>query len=102
MQTATITVDSLIRKHAANLAYAAEMDTPATDLGEFIRHLTYAANNFGLARINGHEDLETAVTLLDETGQADGADKQPFLLRAAALLRIVPEMADEYRDMVGD
>ncbi|MGX1254159.1 hypothetical protein RKD48_006670 [Streptomyces ambofaciens] len=98
MRTATIALDSLIRKHAANIAYVAEMTTPAADLGEFTRHLAYAAENFNMAEVNGSDDLHSAVTLL---GQVDGDDKQPFLLRAAALLRIVPEMTDEYRDMVG-
>ncbi|MGX1220350.1 hypothetical protein [Streptomyces ambofaciens] len=102
MPTATITLDSLIRKCAKNIAYVAEMGTPATDLGEFTRHLTYAAENFDTAGVNGSDDLHSAATLLGQAAEVDGADKQPFLLRAAALLRIVPEMTDEYRDMVGD
>ncbi|MFJ6069084.1 hypothetical protein ACIQHU_39345 [Streptomyces tendae] len=100
--TAMVTVDSLITQHAADLAYVAEMEQPATDLPEFTRHLTYAAENFNMAEVNGSDDLHSAATLLGQASEVDGADKQPFLLRAAALLRIVPEMTDEYRDMVGD
>lgn len=102
MTTATITLNSLISRYADNIAYVAEMETPATDLGEFTHHLTYAAENFNMAEVNGSDDLHSAATLLNQAGEVDGADKQPFLLRAAALLRIVPEMTDEYRDMVGD
>lgn len=102
MPTATLTVDSLIRQHADNIAYVAEATTPATDLGEFTHHLTYAAENFNMAGVNGSDDLHSAATILGQASEVDGADKQPFLLRAAALLRIVPEMTDEYRDMVGD
>ncbi|MFE0207016.1 hypothetical protein [Streptomyces sp. NPDC058985] len=102
MATATITIDSLICKHASNIAYVAEMTTPATGLAEFTRHLTYAAENFNMAEVNGSDDLHSASTLLGQAAEVNGADKEPFLLRAAALLRIVPEMTDEYRDMVGD
>jgi len=100
--TATITVDSLIQRHAADLAYVAEQDAPAADLGELVHHLTYAAENFDLARINGHEDLETAATLLAEAGQAEDATRETFLLRAAVLLKEVRDMTDEYRTMVGE
>jgi hypothetical protein len=102
MPTATITIDSLIAQHAADLAYVAENPTPATTLDELVHHLTYAAENFDLARINGHEDLETAATLLAEAGQAEGADRDTFILRAAALLKEVRDMTDEYRTMVGE
>ncbi|GHC37582.1 MULTISPECIES: hypothetical protein [Streptomyces rochei group] len=101
MPTATLTADDLILKHAANIAYVAEMETPATDLADFVQHLTYAARNFSLARINGHEDLETAATLLAEATEMEGT-QETLLRRAAVLLRIVSEMTDEYRDMVGD
>ncbi|MEV8248096.1 hypothetical protein AB0R01_30635 [Streptomyces rochei] len=102
MPTATLTADDLILKHAANIAYVAEMETPATDLTEFTRHLDYAADNFDQASINGHEDLKTAATLLDQATEVEGAAREALLRRAAVLLRIVSEMTDEYRDMVGD
>ncbi|WP_329474269.1 hypothetical protein OIE75_40870 (plasmid) [Streptomyces sp. NBC_01723] len=102
MTTATITLDSLIHQHADNIAYVAEMETPATNLGEFTHHLDYAADNFDQAHINGDDDLKTASTLLAETSEVEGAAREALLLRAATLLRIVPEMTDEYRDMVGD
>jgi hypothetical protein len=100
--TATITLDSLIRQHADNLAYVAENPTPATTLDEFLRHLTYAAENFDLAGINGHEDLETAGTLLSEAAETEGAAREKLLLRASVLLKEVRDMTDEYRTMVGD
>ncbi|MEU5742036.1 hypothetical protein ABZ784_29095 [Streptomyces tendae] len=100
--TATVTVDSLIRRHAADLAYVAEATAPATDLDTFLHHLDYAADNFDQARINGHDDLNTAGTLLAETLEADGDVQERLTLRAAALLKVVPEMTGEYRDMVGD
>ncbi|MBZ6211664.1 hypothetical protein KVH31_34780 [Streptomyces olivaceus] len=100
--TATPTVDSLIHDHATDLAYVAEKTTPATDLPEFIHHLTYATENFALAGINGHEDLYLAATLLSQTDDTDGAGRDALLKRAAVLLRPTWEMTTEYREMVGD
>ncbi|MGW0015376.1 hypothetical protein ACWDVX_37220 [Streptomyces tendae] len=100
--TDTITIDSLIARHATNLAYVAEAAAPATDLDTFLHHLDYAADNFDQARINGHDDLNTAGTLLAETRDADEYVQEKLLLRAAALLKIVPEMTGEYRTMVGE
>lgn len=96
------TADSLIRDHAESIAYVAEMNTPATDLAELARHLDYAADNFDQAGINGHEDLKTAGTLLNEAAEEQGDAQDILLRRASVLLRIVAEMTDEYRDMVGD
>ena len=102
MPTATISIDGLIRQHADNIACVAEMTTPATNLAEFTRHLDYAADNFDLASINGHDDLKTASTLLTQATTLDGNTQETLLRRTAVLLRIVPEMTDEYRCMVGD
>lgn len=102
MPTATTTIDTLIQQHTANLAYVAEMTTPATDPAEFTRHLDYTADNFDLAGLSGVEDLRTAGTLLVEAAEADGAAREAFLARVAALLKDVPDMTAEYRNMVGD
>jgi hypothetical protein len=102
MATATITLDTLIRKHADNLAYVAEMERPATDLTEFLHHLDYAADNFDQAGINGHDDLKTAGTLLAEAANTEGDTREGLLLRAAVVLEVVRDMTDEYRTMVGD
>ncbi|CAL9667418.1 hypothetical protein SUDANB145_07232 (plasmid) [Streptomyces sp. enrichment culture] len=96
------TTADIINNHATNIAYVAEMSAPATDLAEFTRHLDYAADNFDQAGINGHEDLKTAGTLLDQATEAEGPDREALLLRAATLIRIIPDITDEYRDMVGD
>ncbi|CQR59264.1 hypothetical protein [Streptomyces leeuwenhoekii] len=100
--TATVTVDSLIAQHADNLAYVAENPTPATNLTEFLHHLDYAVDNFHQAGINGHDDLQTAGTLLSEAANTEGDTREGLLLRAAVVLEVVRDMTDEYRTMVGD
>ena len=102
MPAATITVDSLIAQHADNLAYVAENPAPATTLDEFLHRLDYAADNFDLAGIRGHQDVKAAGTLLAEAAATDGAAQERLLLRAAVLLKELGDMTDEYRTMVGD
>ncbi|MFJ9671364.1 hypothetical protein ACIRP5_11320 [Streptomyces sp. NPDC101221] len=102
MPTSTVTIDGLIREHAPAVAYIAEEPAPATCLAEFTRQLAYAADRCDKAGIAGAGDLATAGPLLLEGAVETGAAaKSALLRRAAVLLRIVPEMADEYRDMVG-
>lgn len=101
MSTTTVTIDGLIREHAVAVAYIAEAPVPATGLAEFTRQLAYAADRCDRAGIAGSDDLETAVTLLVEGAvETRNAAKERLLRRAAVLLKVVPEMADEYRDMV--
>ena len=102
VSTTTVTVDGLVREHATAVAYIADEPAPATTLAEFTRQLVYAADRCDTAGIAGSGDLTAAVRLLLEGAAETGsAVKGKLLLRAAVLLRIVPEMADEYRDMVG-
>jgi hypothetical protein len=101
MPTATITATGIVRRYADDIAYVAEQD-PATDLDSFIGQLGAAEARFSMAGINGHEDVGTAATLLDEARAADGTARDVFLRRADKRLASVEEMTDEYRDMVGD
>ncbi len=101
MSTATVTIDGLIREHAPAVAYITDEPAPATTLAEFTRQLAYTADRCDKAGIAGSDDLATAVTLLLEGAAETGnAAKSALLRRAAVLLRVVPDMADEYRDMV--
>ncbi|MFF0588449.1 hypothetical protein ACFYWD_21030 [Streptomyces sp. NPDC003781] len=101
MPTSTITVDSLICEHAAAVAYIADEPTPAIGLADFTRQLAYAGDRCDKSGITGSDDLEAASTLLLEgAAETDRGAKGRLLRRAAVLLKIVPEMADEYRDMV--
>ncbi|MBD0743569.1 hypothetical protein [Streptomyces sp. CBMA152] len=101
MTTATITADDLVRRYAEDIAYVAEQ-APATDLDALVGQLDSAARNFDIAGINGHEDLETAGTLLGEAINADGIERGVFLRKADELLTPLWDMTSEYRDMVGD
>lgn len=102
MPTATITADDIVRRYAEDIAYVAE-EAPATTFGEFIDQLDTAVPRYDTAGINGHEDLETASTLLGEALHADDdAVRSVFLKRADDLLGEVWDMTSEYRDMVGD
>lgn len=102
MPTATITATDLIRRYADDIAYVAEQDL-ATDLDTFLDQLDTATRNFDMARINGHEDLETAsVHLAEARNSDDETARGVFLGRADELLKPVWDMTQEYRDMVGD
>ncbi|MEU1043939.1 hypothetical protein ABZ400_02130 [Streptomyces sp. NPDC005897] len=102
MPTRTVAIDDLVREHATAVAYIADEPAPATALAEFTRQLAYAADRCNTAGIAGSDDLTTAVPLLLEGAvETDSAAKGKLLRRAAALLTVVPEMADEYRDMAG-
>lgn len=101
MPTTTITVEDIVKEHAADVAYVAE-ESPATTLDELASQLDTAAPRFADAGIIGWEDLETAATLLTEAQHAaDHATRDVFLKRADELLAQVWEMASEYREMVG-
>jgi hypothetical protein len=102
MPTATITAADIVRRYADDIAYVAEQD-PATDLDTLASQLGTAARNFDAAGINGHEGLGAAAGHLHEASlAADDAARDAFLRRADKLLAHVWEMAEEYRDMVGD
>lgn len=102
MPTTTITATDLIRSYANDLAYVAE-EPAATDLATLINHLATAGPRFSDAGINGHEDLETAATLLTEATQtSDRTVHNALLHRADKLLSPITDMTQEYRDMVGD
>jgi hypothetical protein len=102
MPTATITANDIIARYADDIAYVAEEDR-ATDLDAFIDQLGTATWRLGMARINDYEDLETAAVDLDEArSSSDDTDGSVFLRRADKLLKNLGEMAQEYREMVGD
>ncbi|MFJ6566613.1 hypothetical protein ACIQNU_04285 [Streptomyces sp. NPDC091292] len=102
MPTATLTDADVVRRYAAEIAYVAEAPAPATDLESFIDQLDTAVRNFAMAQMQGHEDLETALTLLAEARDSDAPERPVFLKRADELLTPVWDMADEYRLMVDD
>jgi uncharacterized protein related to proFAR isomerase len=99
--TATITPEDIVRRYAEDLAFVAE-ENKADNLTSLIGHLETAAPRFSDAGINGHEDLETAATLLAEANQAaDDTERTVFLRKADKLLYpIVWDMTEEYRLMV--
>jgi len=83
-----------------DIAFAAEAE-PATTPEEFIDQLGTAARNLGFfARINGAEDLETAVTYLTDALEAKGTERDVLLNRAVGYLKDTADIVDEYRLMV--
>lgn len=100
MTTATITAEDIVRRYAEELAFVTEEDK-ADDLAALIDHLQTAAPRFATADINGHEDLETAATLLAEANRAaDDTERTVFLRKADELLYpIVWDMTEGYRLM---
>ncbi|MGW9401453.1 hypothetical protein [Streptomyces sp. NPDC055642] len=100
MTTTSIAAD-IVRRYADDIAFVAE-DSPATTLDSLIDQLATAADEYDTAGITGHEDVETAATLLAEAGRAeDEAARDTFLKRADVLLRQIGDMTSEYRTMVG-
>lgn len=101
--TPTITAELIVLRYAEDIAYVAQ-ETPATGLEALINQLDYAVGRYSEAGINGHEDLETAATLLTEAHNSDDeAERDVFLRRADEILyQLVSSMTDEYRCMVGD
>lgn len=95
MPTATLTEKDIVSRHAEDIAYAAEAD-PVGDLDSLISQLDTAVRNFQMAGINGHEDLETASTLLAESRQAaDETARSTLLQHADKLLAPLYDMNDE-------
>ncbi|MYZ34351.1 MULTISPECIES: hypothetical protein [unclassified Streptomyces] len=105
MPTTVITAADIIRHYAAAIAYVAEKDKDqATDIGTFADQLGTAARNFLMARIDGHEDVQTAAAFLHEAHVSIDANERTVFLRKAdkLLAPIVWDMTEEYRGMVGD
>src|ERR1044072_3856232 len=97
MTTATLTGTDIVRRHAEDVAVGAETE-PATTLDDLINQLVTAAQNFSMAGINGHEDLELASTPLPEAPHAENeTTRASFLKRADELLQPIYDMASEYR-----
>ncbi|MEV7675872.1 hypothetical protein [Streptomyces sp. NPDC088752] len=103
MTSTVITTDTLIHRYAADLAYVTHQ-LPATDLATFISQLDTAAGRYEEAGINGHEDLETASSYLDEAlNSPDETTRNVLMRRAHELLRpLVWNMTREYRTAAGD
>jgi hypothetical protein len=98
--TKTATVESLIAKYAAGIAFVAE-EQPATNVDDFAAHLRDTIRNFELAGINGTEELEDAATyLVDAASSTNTTERTVLLKRAAANLAYADDMVAEYRDMV--
>ncbi|MFJ9634850.1 hypothetical protein ACIRU8_44890 [Streptomyces sp. NPDC101175] len=104
MPATAITAADIISRYATDIAYVAEEGkNQATDIATLAGQLGTAARNFSLADINGHEDVETAATVLSEAHHATDAERTVFLRKADKLLSpIVWDMTQEYREMVGD
>jgi hypothetical protein len=91
---------AVLAPYVDDIAFAAETD-PAKTPAEFVSQLEKAAYNLDtLARINGAEDLDTAVTLLTEALDSKGNERTVLLKRAIRYLKDVPDIVDEYRLMV--
>lgn len=102
MTATVLTAETLIRRYADDIAYVAQ-EPPATDLAALISQVDTAAPRYEAAGINGHEDLETASSYLDEALHATGTDRDVFLRRAHDLLRpLVMDMTQEYRTDADD
>ncbi|MEV4975541.1 hypothetical protein [Streptomyces scopuliridis] len=98
--TAPVTADSILARHAADIAFVAE-EKPATTLEDFISQLQTASHNLGyFAGINGAEDLDGAATILTAAIDATGTDRDVLVRRAAVYLANTADMVDEYRLMV--
>ncbi|MEU9858959.1 hypothetical protein [Streptomyces sp. NPDC047974] len=99
MTATVLTAETLIRRYA----YVAQQPR-ATDLATLISQLDTAAPRYEAAGINGHEDLETAASYLDEALHGtDEISRDVFLGMAHELLRrLVGDMTQEYRATVGD
>jgi hypothetical protein len=83
-----------------DIAFAAEAE-PATTPEEFINQLGRAYRNLGFfARIDGAEDLETAITYLTDAMEAKGAERRVLLNRAVGYLKNTADIVDEYRLMI--
>ena len=86
MTTTTITVDDLIGRYADDIAYVAGQDA-AVDLEGLIGQLGTAAQQYETAGVTGHEDVETAATLLGEASRTEDASaRAAFFKRADVLL----------------
>lgn len=102
MTTTTITVESIIREYAADIAYVAEGET-ATTVVDFTYQLEVAVENFEGAGIDGGDELQAgAQYLADADGSTDETERTVLLRRAAEYLIRADDMASEYREMVGD
>jgi hypothetical protein len=102
MPTATITADDIIRRYGADIAYVAE-EAPATTLDVFADQVGAAAAYFANARFDDAGQISAAAEFLNEAWcLPDGANRADFLRRADMRLKRLGDMAEEYREMVGD
>lgn len=92
---------SVLAKYVDDVAFVAE-SSPAQTPDEFLSQLETAAHNLSTARINGAEELETAVTYLADAMKSAGAERRVLLTKAVGYLANTRDMVDEYRAMVGD
>ncbi|MFJ3184403.1 hypothetical protein ACIPJN_39240 [Streptomyces sp. NPDC086796] len=98
--TAPATAGSILADYAEGIAFVAE-ERPATTISDFVDQLCTAIHNFGMAGINGIEELEDAATYLNDADRAtDDNERNVLLTRADKNLAYADDMVDEYRDMV--
>lgn len=91
---------AVLAQFVDDIAFAAEAE-PATTPEEFIDQLGTAYRNLGFfARIDGAEDLETAITYLTDAMEAKGAERRVLLNRAVGYLKNTADIVDEYRLMI--
>lgn len=98
--TRTGTVDSLIAKHADDIAFVAE-EQPASTVHDFTYQVGVAAEYFEGAGINGGDELEVGAQYLAAAAAATDDNQRSILLgKAAEYLARTNDMADEYRLML--
>lgn len=96
--TALVTVDTLVARYAADIAFVAE-EQPATTVAAFTYQLVAASENFEAAGINGGDDLQAGAQYIADANTATDDNKRTVLLgQAAEYLAQATDMADEYRD----
>ncbi|MEU3399402.1 hypothetical protein [Streptomyces filamentosus] len=91
-----ITADSLIAKHAADIATITG-EPAATTLSDFADQLRTAAGLVERVGINGGDELEDAAVYLNDVATATPDRQQALLETAAEHLKDVDDIADEYR-----
>ncbi|MDT0270569.1 hypothetical protein RM844_30280 [Streptomyces sp. DSM 44915] len=94
-----ITAESLIKAHAAHVAFVAE-EPPATDLHALAYHVTIAAERMVDAGITLAEEMDQAATYLYDARDAEPEKRQVLLDMAADYLKLTRDAVDEYRDML--
>ncbi|MDV9195533.1 hypothetical protein [Streptomyces sp. Wh19] len=98
--TKILTADTILTRYAADIAFVAEEDAPATTIPDFTNHLRIAAEHLEMAGFTSAEEAEIVAQYLDDAHDStDSAEQVVFMKRATERIGFVGDMADEYRDM---